>query len=152
MQLKIDLLGATFLLTIFVALLALSYPSSSKTRPKKVKKERRAYPRYKTSLRIKYKTPLEEGISWIKDISMGGAQLFLNKTLKSLRKGQSLEIEIDLPYEAQPVFVRGNIVWAKGENGGFRFNKVLQGDLNRILQYIQAETEEPPKDQVTLSA
>ena len=48
-------------------------------------------------LRIKYETSLEEGISWIRDISESGARLFLNKNLKFLQIGEPLKIEINLP-------------------------------------------------------
>ena len=141
MYVEINLFGVSILLLIFAILLAISQPrrapATASSRPPN--KERRAHPRYKTSLRIKYKTPLEEGISWIKDISKSGARLFLNNTLKTLGIGDSLEIEIALPYEAQPVTVQGNIVWSKDEDAGFQFEKILQGSIERIIQYVSSE-------------
>ena len=109
-------------------------------------RERRACPRHKTSLRIKYKTPLEEGVSWIRDISENGARLFLNKALKTLEIGKQLGIEISLPDDPQPILVRGNIVWSEEDSAGFNFQEVAQGDINRILAYIN-NRENPAVDQ-----
>jgi hypothetical protein len=106
-------------------------------KPAAFKNEKRAYPRYKTSLRIKYTTPLEEGISWIKDISEKGARLFLNSTLKTLEIGESLGIEINVPYDPQPIIIQGNIVWSKEDDAGINFGNVVQGDINSIIQYVK---------------
>ena len=96
--------------------------------------ERRIHPRYSTSLRVKYyKPPLEEGISWIKDISRGGIRVFLDNPFKI---GTLLEIEISLPYDTQPVFAQSNIVWARENDAGLSFSEVDQDDINRIFQYI----------------
>ena len=137
MNVAMNLLSVSILILIFAILLIISHYEKKPTRFKKPsKEERRAYPRYKTSLRIKYKTPLEEGISWIRDLSEKGARLFLNNTLKTLEVGGSLDIEINLPYDTQPVFIQGNIVWFEGNDAGFQFEKIVQGDINRIIQYI----------------
>ena len=100
------------------------------------KREKRIYPRYETSLRIKYKISSEkESISWIKDISRGGIRLFLNNPFKI---GTSLKIEINLPYDIKPIFAQGSIVWMKekDDDSGLRFDEVKQEDLSRIIQYI----------------
>ena len=136
----INLLGISVLMLFFAALLIIGHYGR---RPGKVKKpskgERRAHPRYKTSLRVRYKTPLEEGISWIRDISESGARLFLNRALKTLEAGEPLGMEIHLPSERQPIAVQGSIVWSKEEDAGFRFDEVMEEDLNRILQYVNKE-------------
>ena len=142
MNTGIYLLGVSILILVFAILLIISnYGGTSasvlsKSR-KSSEKERRAHPRYSTSLRVKYKTPLEEGISWIRDISEGGARLFLNRTLKTLEIGESLGIEINLPHEVQPISIEGNIVWAKEEDAGINFDKVVEGDINRIIEYVK---------------
>jgi len=100
---------------------------------KHIKQERRSHPRYKTSLRIKYKTPFGEGISWIKDISESGIRVFLDKALES---GTFLTIEITLPYDRQPIFARGSIIWAQGDDAGLIFDEVKENDLDRIFNYI----------------
>lgn len=99
-------------------------------------------PRYKTSLRIKYKTPIDEGISWIKDISKSGARLFLNNTLRTVGVGEPLEIEINLPYDVQPILVKGNIVWAQDNDAGFHFVEAIQEDIDKIIQYVNPEDKD----------
>ena len=142
MDVAIYLLGVSILILVFAILLIIgnysktSAASLSKAR-KSSEEERRTYARYKTSLRVKYKTPLEEGISWIRDISEGGARLFLNRTLKTLEIGESLGIEISLPHETQPISIEGNIVWSKEDDAGINFDKVVEGDINRIIKYVK---------------
>lgn len=133
-----------FLGAVFGALFLLGRPSSvtvSRRKTRKLfQKERRGNPRYKTSLRIKYKTPLlEEGASWIRDISENGARLFLTNTLKALDIGTPLEIEIDAPQLIQTVSLRGNIVWAEENDAGFRFEETTEGDIGRVLQYVNSQ-------------
>lgn len=96
------------------------------------KKERRIFPRYKTLLRAKYKSPLEEGISWIKDFSRGGVRLFLN----SLDVGTIVALQIDLPYDRTPVFVQGNIAWKRGTDSGLCFGAAEHEDLTKVLRYV----------------
>lgn len=97
-----------------------------------LRKEKRIFPRYRTLLRTKYKTPLEEGISWIKDISRGGVRLFLN----NIPVGTVLAMEINLPYEQKSIFAQGSIVWTRSTDSGINFGAVEQDDLSRIIQYI----------------
>ncbi len=135
---EIGLLGITgLLILVFVTLLIVDNYGKRAKFKKLSEKERRAYPRHKIALRIKYKTPLEEGISWIKDISEGGVRIFLNNILKTLEVGESLEVEINLPYDAPSIFIRGNIVWSKEDDAGINFGDVIQGDINRIIQYVK---------------
>lgn len=96
------------------------------------KRERRIFPRYRTLLRIKYKSPVEEGISWIKDISRGGVRLFLN----NLDIGTVLSMEINLPYDKNSIFAQGSIVWRRGTDSGLIFGAAEQDDLSRIIEYI----------------
>lgn len=145
MFIDIHLLGASVLILVFAILLVISQSRRTREgtksgRTRACKQERRAHPRYETSLRIKYKTQLEEGISWIKDISKSGARIFLNNTLKSLGVGEPLEIEIDLPYELQPISVKGNIVWAKENDAGFHFIEVIQDDIERLMRHVSPDT------------
>lgn len=141
MNVAMNLLSVSILILIFAILLIISNYKKPAGFKKPSKEERRAHPRYKTSLRIKYITPIEEGVSWIKDISEKGARLFLNNTLKTLEIGESLGIEINIPYDLQPIIVNGNIVWLKEDNAGINFDNVVQGDLNRVIQYIKDESE-----------
>ncbi len=97
------------------------------------KEERRAYPRYKTSLRARFITPIEEGVFWIRDISRGGIGFVLDK---SLQIGTLMKMEITLPYDTQPIFLQGNIVWTKGDRAGLSFNNPPQDQITRILRYI----------------
>lgn len=139
MDITINWLAFSALILFLAALVFISI-SSYKERAtgfkEPSKKERRAYPRYKISLRIKYKVLLEEGVSWIKDISENGARIYLNNTLKTLEINESLGIKVYLPYESQPIFVLGNIVWSNGDEAGFHFEKIAQGDISRLMEYI----------------
>ena len=138
MDFEIHLLGFSILILILAMLLLVSNYRKKPTAFKKgFKKERRAHSRYKTSLRVKYITSVEEGISWIKDISEKGARLFLNSNLKTLEIGESLGIEINVPYDLQSIIVRANIVWLKEDDAGINFSNVAQGDINRVIQYIK---------------
>jgi hypothetical protein len=140
MYVEVNLFGASVLILIFAVLLVISQtrkPSPANAR-RAVKQERRAHPRYQTSLRIKYRTPLDEGISWIKDISQSGARLFLNSALQSLGIGEPLELEISLPSESQPICVKGNIVWSKDSDAGLRFAEAMSDDIDRIIQHVNA--------------
>ncbi len=145
MYVEMNLFGASILLLIFAILALLSHsnrtPAASRRHlfsKRSDKKERRAYPRYKASLRVKYKTPLEEGVSWIKDISKGGARLFLTNTLKSLGIGEVLEIEVSLPTEPQPIMVKGNIVWFKDNDAGLCFAETIKEDIDKIMEFVRS--------------
>ena len=61
------------------------------------------------------------------------------KRPKTLEIGQSLGLEINIPYDVQPVIIEGNIVWSKENDAGINFGNVVQGDLNRVIQYIKGE-------------
>lgn len=134
------------LILILVTLLIIyNYRRKSSNFNKLYHKEKRTYSRYKTTLRIYYKTQLEQGISWIKDISENGARLFLHKGLKTLKIGESLGIEINLPKENQSLFIEGNIVWFKDDDAGFNFDKIIKGDIKKLIQYVTDKQEDAMK-------
>ena len=135
------LFGAFVLLLILVILAIISryetaqIVSVRRRRRKRPKKEARMHPRYKTSLRVKYNTSLEEGISWIKDVSLNGAQLFLNK---GLELGTSLNLEVKLPNDSKTILVKGDIVWVKEHNAGFHFREHDDSEINRLVEYCKS--------------
>lgn len=143
MEIEIHLLIGSILIFALAIFLVISQyrerlPSPQLTgsvKRKTRKRERRIYPRYKTSLRIKYKTPSEEGISWVKDISRGGVRVFLNDPF---RVGTSLKIEVNLPHDSSPILVQGSVVWKQEvqEDAGISFDEAEQKDINRIIRYI----------------
>lgn len=133
------LIGSLTLLSLAIALMVSRYreslpsPSSLFSRKKKFFiKEKRIFPRYQALLRTKYKTPAEEGISWIKDISRGGVRLFLN----SIDINTIVSLEVELPFNRQSVFMQGNIVWKRGTDSGLRFGAAEQEDLSRVLEFV----------------
>ena len=134
---------AAFLLAIILAVTRhitissqtpLSYQLRWESPKKWIDKERRAYLRYKTLLRAKYKTDTVRGMSWISDISKGGLRLFLADTTFTI--GSPLQVEIDLPPAQKQISVQGNIVWMKEGEAGLSFSEVKRGDVNRVVQYI----------------
>jgi len=135
---EINFLVINALVLVFVVLLMIGHPGKKRT--KTLNEERRNSPRYKTALRIKYKTTSKEGISWIRDINNGGVRIFLTNGLKTLKIGDPLEIEINSPSKEEPISVQGTIVWSKEDNAGFSINKTIQGDINRITQYLNNKT------------
>ena len=141
MDVEIHLLVGSSLLFIFTIAIAISQnmdklpiPQLIRFRRKNYEKERRIYPRYKTLLRVKYKAPLGEGATWIKDISRSGMRLLLDNPFKI---GTLLTLEISVPYDPKPVFAQGNIVWMEEDNAGFHFDKVEQEELDRIMQHVR---------------
>ena len=140
------LFGIMFFILCFATLFLVSPSAKSLLKPHRFSKKspnmKRSHPRYKTSLRVKYKTPSGEGISWIRDIGRGGSKLFLNKALKTLKKEDALQIEINLPGNMQPIFIKGYIVWSNKYNAGFQFDKVIEGDIDEILRYIDLPDRE----------
>ncbi|MBN1872327.1 MAG: PilZ domain-containing protein [Candidatus Omnitrophica bacterium] len=143
MDTETALIGLFMLLLVLIILAIISrYETaqivSVKRKKKKPNKEARMHPRYKTSLRVKYNTPIEEGISWIKDVSLQGAQLFLNKGLDI---GTSLDIEVKLPNDSSPILVTGDIVWIKENNAGFHFRGEKETEINRLVEYCKSRED-----------
>jgi len=144
MDTEATLFGTLMLVLILGILATISRNESARTvyvkrrRKRELPKETRLAPRYKTSLRIKYNTSIEEGISWIRDVSVNGAQLFLNKSLET---GTRLNIEINLPHESNPIFVMGDIIWVKENNAGFHFIEKGHGEINRLVEYCKLKED-----------
>ena len=103
--------------------------------------ERRGRPRHKRTLRIQYKTDLEEGTSWIKDISESGARILLPRNPNTFQAGKHLKIEITLPDNTESTHVKGNIVWLKDREAGFHFKQITQGDIRKVVTYAANEPE-----------
>ena len=144
MDVELSILIGSIILFIFAVALAvnqrreasaLSMSGDYKERPSRTRKERRLHIRHKVSLPIRYKTALQEreDISWMRDISRGGARFFVNK---SFTPGTSLKIEVKLPFDAQPIFFQGSIVWYRNDEAGLSFERASHGDVDRIIQYI----------------
>ena len=100
---------------------------------KSFQREKRIYPRYNTALRMKYETPAEEGISWIKDISRGGLRFIL--VSKTFEIGTSLRMQINLPNDPKLILAQGSIVWIKNDEAGLSFSEAYQEDLSKLIQY-----------------
>ncbi len=145
MYTHINIIGIGFLALIFVVLLIVNRLGRTSTAyqsklPKRTgKSDRRTYPRYEAALRIKYKTQLNEGVSWIENISEGGTRLYLDNTLRALGMGEPLEIEVSLPNDIQPIIIKGDIVWLKDDNAGLRFVETIKADIEKIMQYVNRE-------------
>lgn len=140
MDVQIHLLVGSFVILFLAIYLVITQnvanlpnvASLLKSRGKQHRKdERRIFPRFKTMLRIKYGTPLEEGISWVKDIGRGGMRLFLN----TIKVGTAMSLEITLPGETKPIFAQGDVIWSRGSDSGLSFGSVEQGDVSKILEY-----------------
>ena len=144
MDAETTLFGTLILVLILAVLANISRHGSAhivsvrRRKGRRYKKDTRKFPRYKTSLRVKYHTPIEEGISWIKDISLNGAQLFLNKGLEI---GTRLNIEVNLPQDPKTILVKGDIVWIKENNAGFHFAEVEKGEIGRLVEYCRIKEE-----------
>lgn len=147
MDVEIYLLTGSILLFVLAIILAICQYKEKRLvipiaisrnfRRKIMAEERRIYPRYRTSLRIKYKIPLElkESISWIKDISRGGLRLLLIDN-PNLEIGTLLSLEINLPYDKKPILAQSRIAWTRSDDAGLSFDAVKEEDINRIFQYI----------------
>ena len=99
----------------------------------KPKKEKRLFPRHETSLKVKYKSNLIEGICWIGNINRSGTVLLLDRTLEVKAP---LEMEINLPDGSRPIFLKGEIVWRKDSNAGVSFTEASLDDIKRVFSYI----------------
>ncbi|MBN1871482.1 MAG: PilZ domain-containing protein, partial [Candidatus Omnitrophica bacterium] len=139
LKLSLIIISALFLvLLMYVKIqghlenLIIPSPASLK-RKKSFKEERRRHIRRNARLRIRYQTPSGDGIGWLKNISQGGACLLFMNALKA---GTPLHLEIDLPYDKDPVVAETRSVWSKGDNVGLVFDSVDRADLNRVFQFI----------------
>lgn len=104
--------------------------------------ERRRFMRFEIPLGIKYRIPEKsiDALSQGKDFSRNGIGLYLDKMIP---KGTTVELEINIPGEAAPIFVTGKVAWIKeavqrgGEIGaGLELINISSFDKSRILEYV----------------
>jgi len=104
--------------------------------------ERRRFMRFEIPLDIKYKIPGEsiDGLSQGKDFSRNGIGLYLNKRIP---RGTIVDLEINIPGEAAPVFATGRVAWAKEAvqrrddfGAGLELININSFDKSRVLEYV----------------
>ncbi|MFH1848313.1 MAG: PilZ domain-containing protein, partial [Candidatus Omnitrophota bacterium] len=80
------------------------------------------------------------GTSLIENVSRGGIRFLLSKKLE---RGTLIALKMLLPNENPPIFITGEITWAKGGNGGslspfdtgVKFAKISELDKVRLLDF-----------------
>lgn len=76
-----------------------------------------------------------------RDLSGGGVRFAARD---ALRRGELLEVELQIPHLEEPVRAVGEVVWfrdggARGvHEAALRFTDIEAGDLNRVLEYVHA--------------
>ena len=109
--------------------------------------ENRKFVRIEWPVVIKYKTieePKAEDHIVGKDISEGGARFII---YERLMKGTKLDIQLEVPFDSMPLFVKGEVAWIKkiGEENsktfevGVAFEGINQNDHKRLKMYIENE-------------
>ena len=142
MDVEIPLLVGSICMLVLALILAINQhtgtwkdsPLTLFIRRSKPKKEKRLFPRCETSLEAKYQALSEEGISWIRDISSGGARLFVSKSLEA---GTPLRMQVQLPYDSNRVVIKGTVVWSRKNDAGLSFDETSQEGIGRIIQYTR---------------
>ncbi|TAN63092.1 PilZ domain-containing protein [bacterium] len=84
----------------------------------------------------------EEQIALLKDVSFSGAKLALSE---SLRLNDTLDMEMEIPDEHNPVHCQAKVVWQKSvdEAGaapfacGLYFTQIKSRDKDKIFQYVR---------------
>ena len=84
----------------------------------------------------------EEQIALLKDVSFSGAKLALSE---SLRLNDTLDMEMEIPDEHNPVHCQAKVVWQKAvdEAGaapfacGLYFTQIKSRDKDKIFQYVR---------------
>lgn len=84
----------------------------------------------------------EEQIALLKDVSFSGAKLALSE---SLRLSDTLDMEMEIPDEHNPVHCQAKVVWQKSvdEAGaapfacGLYFTQIKSRDKDKIFQYVR---------------
>ncbi|MFH1478752.1 MAG: PilZ domain-containing protein [Candidatus Omnitrophota bacterium] len=117
-MLLVYLLLLVILLTILLLLKKeerLSYKNISRGSASKYwsLKERRRFIRFKDDINIRYNVlPKKSNTSPSKsiDISQGGLCLL---TYEKLRERSSLQLELDVPGQAKPLIVKGQVMWTR---------------------------------------
>ncbi|MBU1061416.1 MAG: PilZ domain-containing protein [Candidatus Omnitrophica bacterium] len=112
--------------------------------------EKRNFVRIEWPVIIQYKTleePYTEDHIRGKDISEGGVSFIL---YERLAKGTRLDLEIQVPFDSMPIFVKGDVAWirqvseehAKTFEVGITFIDVDEKDQRRLKVYIENEIKE----------
>ena len=109
--------------------------------------ERRAYPRYEVNFPVKYclvedKNEIQnilehskkEMNATVRDISLGGMQVALDKPLK---EGEVFVFEIPLPGLKEPLSACAEVLWANGNKGGLHFLLIGDDDLTALKVYLK---------------
>jgi c-di-GMP-binding flagellar brake protein YcgR len=98
--------------------------------------ERRRAKRFAASLEIEYRTltqnPIYGSVSSL-DLSRGGLAF---ETPEEIRKGDSIELRMNVPGDNLPVFASGTVAWADGVRAGVRLTRIAKADQARILEYL----------------
>lgn len=84
----------------------------------------------------------EEQMALLKDISFSGAKLSLSE---SLRLNDTLDMDLEIPDEHNPVHCQARVVWQKAidEAGaapfvcGLYFTQIKSRDKDKIFQYVR---------------
>lgn len=107
--------------------------------------ENRKYIRLKAPLGVAYRVIRKHkrpkmSLSLIKDISGGGTRFILKD---SLRVGDLLHMEIQIPHLEDPIRAVGEVVWLspsknkdESPEAGVRFRDMAPKDLNCILEFV----------------
>ena len=112
--------------------------------------EKRSFVRIDWPVIIRYKTleePYTEDHIRGKDISEGGVSFIL---YERLAKGTRLDLDIQVPFDSMPIFVKGDIAWirqigeehAKTFEVGVSFSEVDEHDKRRLKMYIENEIKD----------
>jgi len=109
--------------------------------------EKRKFTRLKAPIGMSYKLIKKNkrqktSLTWIKNISGGGVKIVAKD---DLRKGDLLDIEIQIPHLKNPIRALGEVTWfsqprekewAEGREAGVRFRDIEPRDLHRILEFV----------------
>jgi hypothetical protein len=110
--------------------------------------EKRKYVRVNEDLMVlaKEDAPRKQHlITLCKDLSENGAKLLIGQRLAV---GASVELEINLPYDALPLLAKGRVVWIKevrqaydlneGYNTGIELVELSEYDAARLQKYLDS--------------
>ncbi|MFH1777273.1 MAG: PilZ domain-containing protein [Candidatus Omnitrophota bacterium] len=117
--------------------------------------ERRKHPRVLTVLAVKYKKEKEATpySCTSRDISLGGVGLTVSE---AFTPGELVELEIELPRQSSPLFLKGKIVWSFVNKRskdtekisyrvGVMFTEIPEETRKRLKEYIQLLFSKPGK-------
>ena len=103
--------------------------------------ERRRYIRLETGLKFTYRIKGSTGLEQkavSKNISPGGIRASVEKTIK---KGDWLELNINIPKLKKPISGVGKVIWTADEkagriDAGIKFEEIEPEMKNKFLEYI----------------